>query len=548
MFSNPDKSRMPVAMVALLAISALLSGCLDGSDFATLETPSWETGYSWDWDMDAASSYASPEASGSSSHSESMRMVVEGTAGLKDGDSAYVVSHEQGMSQLYDNSRLQLVSQDGLEPLATSWDDIDCDEEIRWRDESRYGPSMFPPIRFPLVAGTSWTTEWDGMEWDVEVLSKDDVEVAAGTFDAVELRFRSQDDEDMGMGMGMGMGMYGHDELEDFHLEMSVWYAEEARQIVKLAGENRLTGLVEDETVEQTNTIDVELTSYSLEAKEGVQLDSVVVEPRHPVPMPPLQIVADEDLPLNSAEGNTTVTFSLEEHSYGPMLRAVPEGPPGSSPDGPDSVEPYPMREYEYPDDWDEDKLHWALTESTGHWSEDRLAEGEGAEFTVDLPEYGNFRVTVSDEPIPDRNDSGVAMEMEMPAPHSAHRSCSGASYTSSFSKSTSVRVFIEDDYSVEHPAGMPEEITLGSFVAPDSTGILQADYEVQPDLADTDEAQLVLVAPDGDRTSLDPGEELSISQPGEWELVWDTRGFQELVATGHSAEVVVTVHPTWAF
>lgn len=91
----------------------------------------------------------------------------------------------------------------------------------------------------------------------------------------------------------------------------------------------------------------------------------------------------------------------------------------------------------------------------------------------------------------------------------------------------------------------MPEETLLGSFVAPDKVGILYADYQIDPELVYKDEAELVLIAPDGERTSVAPDDEVSIDQAGEWELVWDGQGFEGLVVTGHSAEVHFMVYPS---
>ncbi len=560
MVSIPVGLRKPATGAILLVLTATLSGCLFDGDFESVTAPSWAPGFEWEWDVETASVYESSQGSGSSQNSESAHFSVEGTAELENGTTAYIISQQQGMGQLYGNERLQLVSQD-LETLATTWDEVECGPDILWRESSYYGSGMLPQLRFPLNAGATWTDDWDGMEWDVEVKSKADVETPAGSFDAIEIRYEAKDPSTQNEWMFMYGGM------DSFELNMTAWYAPEARQIVKVEGENTWNEVIEEETVKLSNTMLMELSSYSLSAEDGLQLDDVKIapDPRNAPRMPPLEIVADQDLPINSAEDDTNVTFSLElqdharimvesrsEPSPEPVLPsahdALGAAGPRSSSESPSPSSPpqsYPAADYEYPEDWNEDELHWALHErSHGIYgtSASALATGKGAEFTVELPSYGNFQVTVTDSPReePMHGDEDMVMYSS-----SSGSYCSGPSQQSySFNKWQSVRVYFEDHYTVKQDTGLPEEHHVDSFIAPDAPAILYAFYDVGGSPLNLDDADLVLVDPKGDRQVLRENDALEIDQEGEWEIVWDVHGIGGLVADGHSVEIDLIVYP----
>lgn len=557
MASIPVGSRRPATAAALLVLTAVLSGCLFDADFETVASPVWEPGYQWEWDVETTATYESSQGSGSSQNSENARMLVEGTAELDNGTSAYVVSHQQGMSQIYNSDRLQLVSEDGLEPLAGAYDEIECGDDIRWRAHAASGLGMLPPLRYPLNAGDTWTTKWDSLEWDVKVHSESDVETPAGDFEAVEVRFEAQDPARTMDHMFMYM------EMDGFEMNLTAWYAPQARQIVKVEAENSWSQVIEGETIRRTASMVKQLTSYSLETEEGVHLESVSVEDsRYIMPRPQLEIAADQELPLNSATDNTTVTFTVQPREYrvrvshdavspemepvpgfGPMSASLAEAAedalgPQSSSESPSPPPPSSPPGSAYPEDWDEDELHWTL--------EDRdrrgfvMAKAQGGEFTVDLPAYGTFMVSVTDSP------RGQAPVYEAQTPTSSDDlQCSGAAQDRSFHSSKSVLVFFEQQYEVEQETGMPEQIHVDTIDAPQTPGTLYTSYSVRPEMVvNMDEAELVLVAPDGARTSLRENDAAQIDQAGEWELVWDVEGVAGLVATGHSAQIEVYIFP----
>ncbi len=536
--SNGNSKTSGILVVGLM-VAAVFSGCLAG-DFETVVAPTWESGYSWDWKVDTESTYESEEASGSSKDSESTKLLVAGTADLKDGDSAYIVAHEQGMGQFYGRSKTELVSQDDLQPIARTWDDLDCGDDIRWREPSHSSGGVLPPLEFPLNSGDTWSMKWDSLSWEAEVLGMEDIETEAGEFAAVEVRLEAEQSTGHPEPTASGPP-YGPPALEDFEFTMSVWYAEEARQIVKAVGENSWSSTVAGEKVERVRSVDMELTSFSLQHEEGTHLEDVDVGPIRPPMLPPLEITSDREMPLNSAQDDTTVTFSLQERTYDSMpYEESYEDEPSPSTSSSPPVAP----DYEYPEDWDEDELYWVLqgTDPTRRSEGERLEEARGAEFTVDFPTYGRFEVLVSDEPI---STQPIEHVMVSYSPVEGGY-CSGEMPKRVFSRSEYVSVHFEDTYTVEQEAGLPEEIPVASFDAPDLPGRMYVTVSKDNTVfLIGDDGQLEARAPNGDEIVVESGAPgITIDQQGEWDLVWDSEGFEGIVATGHSAEITVELYP----
>lgn len=536
MLSFSQTKKIPVALAGLLTLSIVLSGCLAGDDFGTVRAPKWEPGYSWEWNMQTDFSYEGSEASGSSTNTQTMRKHVEGTAVLDDGTEAYIVTQGQGMGQIYGNNPVQLVSQDTNEQLAITWDELECDDDIYWRQTSGYNSGILPPLEFPLIAGNNWTMDWDGLQWEVEVLHERPVSTAAGDFDAVEVKLEALGPQDDWM-------VWDEEMFEEFEYTMNAWYSDEAREFVKIQAERFIIETHDEESVRLTHVLDIELESYSLEAEEGLILEDVRIDdPYRRSMMPPLMIASDKDMHLNSADQDTTMTFWLEERNDITMVRSSAEPAPSGG------TAPSPVaRVYEYPDDWDEDKLYWSVIATEGHWrfGGELVAEAQGAQITVELPIHGQFRVMVSDEPIehepPQQEEASYMMVPEVDGVQ-----CSGAMRSSSFSQTTSVSVYFEDVYEIEQGPGEPQEIEVESFEMTGQNsqlyGLTLVDSPAAPFFAD--EGTLYAVSPDGTRYDLDAHWPLRIDEAGTWTVVWDVQGVNGVLAMGHTAEIELYLYP----
>lgn len=504
--------------IALLS-SLVLSGCTVtggdvGKSFDAIDVPTWESGYSWTYDIVASSQMSGFDRGGLGSDGESERgtvtMTVINTTKDVKGDPVYVLSLGEGFDHPIFDGTSQALTKRGLEVAAIGHGQYHSPRSDM-RDpcmgtapmQPVEGEARFPTVRFPLDDGAKWSgslgmEEDFGMQYTMNVHGLVDVETPAGAFKAVYVTtdFQPRDLPD---------GAEEYADMYDFSLRSEQWYSPDVMYLVKHVFTASASASEGGERYQFSYRTTAVLSDYSLDpAPEQAAPEIVDYHEATYAEYVPSRIVSDTAFPVNIADGPATARLTLEEtnHGYGGYQEQIPQ------------VSDLKPLTY----DNETHQIGWAVTKSSGGYSEEIVYTGDILDLV--LERGGEYQVRASIQP----------------------KKCGANMVSEAYG---TLNAYWTKTYEFETGTGdLPRTFELGDVPLEENAYEARVGWVRQPKAGySADQANIVIRSPDGRTESYQTsstGETNFNTYPaGTHQVAWQTTG---LPSVGETVEVTVTV------